>query len=80
MLFASGIEDESLSLISAKAEGPNNHVYPLAVEAVRKVPGFDWLTEVIVLLPSSVDSSGDFGFTLTYRGRVGNKAVLALVQ
>jgi aldose sugar dehydrogenase len=80
MLFASGIEDESLSLITAKAEGPNNHIYPLVVESVRKVPGFDWLTEVIVLLPSSVDSPGDFGISLSYRGRVGNKALLRLAQ
>jgi uncharacterized repeat protein (TIGR01451 family) len=78
VIFVSGIDDDSLSPISAKAEGSNNHVYPLVVEDVRRIPGFDWLSQVIVRLPNSVDSSGDFGITLTYRGRIGNKALVEL--
>jgi hypothetical protein len=75
LLFASGIDDNSLSLFSAKAEGPNNLVYALTIEDVRRVPGFDWLSQITVVLPDSVGSPGDFGISLTYRGRRGNRAL-----
>ena len=77
MLFLSGIDDESVSLFSAKAEGPNNHVYPLIVEDVHKVPNFDSLWQVTVQLPASIDSSGD---SVNYRGKNGNRALVGLVQ
>jgi len=80
MLFLTGIDDESLSLFSAKAEGPNNHVYPLIVEDVHKVPNFDWLWQVTVQLPAAIDSSGDFEISVNYRGKNGNRALVGLVQ
>jgi len=80
MLFISGIDDNSLSLFSAKAEGPNNHVYPLIVEDVRKVPNFDSLWQVTVQLPASIDSSGDFGMSISYRGRNSNRALIGFVE
>jgi uncharacterized repeat protein (TIGR01451 family) len=80
MLFLSGIDDESLSLFSAKAEGSNNHVYPLIVEDVHKVPNFDWLWQVTVQLPASIDSSGDFEISVNYRGKNGKRALIELVQ
>ena len=80
LLFVSGIDDQTLSLFSAKAEGPNNHVYPLIVEDVRKVPNFDCLWQVTVQLPAAIDSSGDFGISVTYRGRNGNRVVVGLAQ
>jgi uncharacterized repeat protein (TIGR01451 family) len=80
LLFASGIDDNSLSLFSAKAEGPNNLVYALTVEDVRRVPGFDWLSQITVVLPESVGAPGDFAISLTYRGRRGNRAVASFSQ
>ena len=80
ILFLSGIDDDTLSLFSAKAEGPNNHVYPLIVEDVHKVPGFDWLWQVTVQLPAAIDAPGDFGISVTYRGRSGNRALAGFTQ
>jgi hypothetical protein len=80
LLFASGIDDNSLSLFTAMAEGPNNQVYALTVEDVRRVPGFDWLSQITVVLPESVGSPGDFGISLTYRGRRGNRALASFAQ
>jgi len=80
LLFASGIDDSSLSLFTAKAEGPNNQVYALTIEDVRRVPGFDWLSQITLVLPESVASPGDFGLSLTYRGRRGNRALANFAQ
>jgi uncharacterized repeat protein (TIGR01451 family) len=80
VVFASGIDDDRLSLFSATAEGPNNQTYILIVEDVRRVPDFDWLTQVTVLLPGSIASPGDFGISLTYRGRRGNRALVGFTH
>jgi hypothetical protein len=78
MLFTSGTTDNDLALFSATAIGPNNRVYPLVIEDVRTVPGFDWLSQVLVRLPDSVDSVGDFAIMLNYRGHKGNMTLIKI--
>jgi hypothetical protein len=53
-------------------------VYPLVVEDVRKVPGFDSISQVIVRLPDAINTTGDFGISLTYFGRKGNRAFIKI--
>jgi hypothetical protein len=81
MLFALGIElmpGEDLSALSVQAEDTQNRVYPLVVEDIRKVPNFDWLSQVVVRLPNSIESSGDFRISISFRGASGNKALLTI--
>ncbi|HEY2971031.1 MAG TPA: PQQ-dependent sugar dehydrogenase [Pyrinomonadaceae bacterium] len=83
MLFVSGIDlmpGDNLSLLSVVAEDAQNRVYPLVVEDVRRVPNFEWISQVVVRLPDSIEAPGDFGFTISYHGKAGNKAQLSLVQ
>ena len=83
MLFASGLDlmaGDNLSVLSVRAEDAQNRVYPLLVEDVRKVPNFDWISQVVVRLPNSIEAPGDFGITITYRGRTGNRVLLAISQ
>ena len=61
LLFASGIYDNSLSLFSAKAEGPSNLVYALTVEDVRRVPGSDLALTNKGSLARSVDPPAILG-------------------
>jgi len=81
MLFATGIElmpGENFSAVSVQVEDTQNRVFPLVVEDIRKVPNFDWLSQVVVRLPSSIESSGDFRISISFRGTTGNKALLTI--
>jgi len=82
-LFATGIEltpGEGPSDLTVQAQDSQNRVYPLVVEDVRKVPNFDWLSQIVVRLPDSIESDGDFQISITFRGTVGNKALISMVR
>jgi glucose/arabinose dehydrogenase len=64
---------ENSSALTAQAEDSILMVYPLTVEFVGKVPGYDWLTEIVVKLPESISGNGDLLVNVTLRGRVSNK-------
>ncbi len=83
MLFAVGIElmpGEDPSALSVQVEDTQNRVYPLVVEDVRKVPNYDWLSQVVVRLPESIESPGDFRISISFRGTTGNKALLTIIR
>src|ERR1051325_9209645 len=82
-LFATGIEltpGEGPSDLTVQAQDSQNRVYPLIVEDVRKDPNFDWLSQIVVRLPDSIESDGDFQISITFRGTVGNKALISMVR
>ena len=64
---------ENSSAFTAQAEDSLLMVYPLTVEFAGKVPGFDWLTEIVVLLPQSVSDNGDLLVSITLHGRTSSK-------
>jgi len=83
MLFATGIEltaGEGPSAVMVQAQDSQNRVYPLVVEDVRKVPNLDWLSQIVVRLPDSIDVEGDYQISITFRGTVGNKALISIVR
>ena len=80
MLFASGIDLRPGESISVQIEDLLNRSYPLVVEDVRKVPNFDWLTQIVVKLPDSIELEGDYRISLTFRGTTGNKASISIVR
>ena len=51
-------------------------VYNLPVEYVGKVPGYDWLTSVVVRLDEQVTDVGNLNITLTLRGTPTNTVVI----
>jgi len=63
-----------------QAQDSQNRVYPLLVEDVRKVPNLDWLSQIVVRLPDSIDVEGDFQISITFRGTVGNKALIRMIH
>jgi len=80
-LFALGLEllpGEDVSAVTAQAEDIGHKTYPLKVEYVGKVPGFDWLTQVVIRLPDDFVNAGDFLLSVNLRGAVSNKVVIGI--
>jgi hypothetical protein len=80
VVFASGIDLMPNESITVQIEDVFNRSYPLVVEDVRKVPNFDWVTQIVVKLPASIDSEGDYRISLTLRGTTGNKPSISIVR
>lgn len=80
MIFATGIELTAgdLSAIVVQAQDSQNRVYPLVVEDVRQVSNLDWLSQIVVRLPDSIEVEGDYQISITFRGTTGNKPLISI--
>jgi uncharacterized protein (TIGR03437 family) len=81
MLFALNLElraGEDSSIVTAQAVDAAQKVYPLAVEYVGKVPLFDWLSQVIVKLPTEIAGAGDIVVSINLRGATSNKVLIRI--
>lgn len=67
------LPDENSSALTAQAEDLILMVYPLTVEFVGKVPGFNSITQIVVKLPASISGNGDVLVNVTLHGKVSNK-------
>lgn len=65
---------ENASSVTARLEDASLKSYPLTVEFVGEVPGFDWLTQVIVRLPSDTPAAQTLFVSVSLRGQTSNKA------
>jgi glucose/arabinose dehydrogenase len=75
MLFAMNMElmaEENSSAVTARAEDAALNVYPLTVEFVGKVPGFDWLTQIVVRLPDNTPTGQMLFVSATLREKTTN--------
>jgi uncharacterized protein (TIGR03437 family) len=82
LLFAADVDpaaNGNPSLVTAQAEDAQNRAYPLTVEFVGTVPGQDWLTQVIVILPAELTGAVEVRVHIDVRGTSSNKAPLSLV-
>ena len=80
MLFATGLSDADSSAVTVQLEDSQHHIYPLVVESLSKVPNFDSLTQLVVKLPDSIATEGDFQLTLTFHGVTSNKPLISIVR
>jgi uncharacterized protein (TIGR03437 family) len=60
--------------VTVQAEDAQLLSYPLTVEFVGIVPGFDWLTQVVVRLPENFPTNREFLVGISLRGKTSNKA------
>jgi glucose/arabinose dehydrogenase len=65
---------ETASAVTAQAEDAGMNVFPLVVEDVAKVPGFDWLSQVVVRLPNNTPTGQPIFVSVRLRGQSSNKA------
>ena len=77
MLFVENLDlapGENSSAVTAQAQDAAINVFPLTVEFTGKVPGFDWLTQVVVRLPSNLPAGQPVIVSVTLHGQTSNKA------
>lgn len=76
MLFAKNLDllpGEDISVVRVEAEDATRTRYPLVVEYVGKVPGFDWVSSVIVRLHDNWGDVGDVLIGISLRGASSNR-------
>jgi hypothetical protein len=60
-------QGENLSMISVQAQDAQSRPYTLAPEDLRKVPGFPWMSQLIVRLPPELAGVGEASVTVTFQ-------------
>lgn len=61
-------QGESLSLVTVQAQGQSG-IFNLIPEDLRKVPGFPWMTQLIVRVPAELAGAGETNVTVTFQGQ-----------
>ena len=67
---------EPLSIVTAQAIDQSQIPHNLPVEDLRKVPGFPWLSQLTVILPSDLVVPGQLTVSVTARAKTSNSATL----
>ena len=76
MLFARNVDllpGEDASAVTATAEDATRSRYPLTVEYVGPVPGFEWMSSVVVRLNDNLNDVGDVLIGISLRGLASNR-------
>ena len=76
MLFATGLSlnpGETASAVTADAEDASHLHYPLPVEYVGAVPGYAWMSSVVVQLNDNLGYTGDVLVGITLHGVASNR-------
>ena len=68
--------DGSDTIIYAENSGLGSVLLP--IEHVAKVPGFDWLSQITVVLPDRLANAGDVGVRVVLRGLSSNQARISM--
>jgi uncharacterized repeat protein (TIGR01451 family) len=69
---------ESVDALTADAEDAQNRHYDLRVESVTPVPGFEWMSQVVVRLSDNLGDVGDVLVRLNLHGKSSRRARVAI--
>lgn len=81
MLFAMNLAlqpGEDLSAIRAEAEDGTHRRYELKVEALRPVPGQEWISQLTLRLNDEIGNVGDVRIGIVYRGIQSNRVLVGI--
>lgn len=81
MLFAMNLNllaGENYSAVSADAEDANRRLYPLTVEYVGRVPGYEWMSSIVVRLHDEMPEAGDVLVRINLHGVASNRVRIAI--
>lgn len=81
MLFAKNLDllpGEDASAVTAEAEDAAHTIYPLRVEFAGKMPGFDWLSGIVVRLDDNLGDVGDVLVGIRLRGVASNRVRIGI--
>jgi hypothetical protein len=73
-------ESDPLSDVLVRAENSALGTVSLPIEHIAKVPFFDWLTQIQVVLPDSLGNAGDVWVSISLRGTATNHARLRIQE
>lgn len=68
---------ENFSSVSVQAEEAGGAIHTLPVEYVGEVPGFEWLTQVVVRLPPPLAGAGTLQVSITH-GNTSNQGSIVI--
>ena len=80
-LFASGLtllNGETASAVTAEAEDGNHVRYPLTVEYVGTVSGYNWMTAIVIRLHDNLGDVGDVLVGITLHGATSNRVRIGI--
>lgn len=69
---------DDASAVTVQLVDSQNRTYSAPVEFIGPVPSLDWLTEIIVPLPTNLPASGDVSVTITFRNQTSNQALITI--
>lgn len=78
-LFATNLilaANENPSSVTVQAQDSGGLVYELPIEDLRVVPGFEWLTQVVVRLPDSLAHAGTVQINIIHNGTSNSAPIL----
>jgi glucose/arabinose dehydrogenase len=81
MLFAMNMDllpGDNTSAVTVRAEDAALNIFPLTVEFVGKVPGFDQFTQIVVRLPDNTPAGQSLFVSATFRGLTTNKVTIRI--
>lgn len=64
--------------LTATAEDSRGQIHPLVVEFAADIPGFDWLTQIVVKLNPSITFPDDVKIKITYLGTPSNTVTVSV--
>ena len=71
---------ETYSIVTAQAEDAQGGNYPLEVEFIGKLPGYDWLTQIVIRVPDQWNGAGDRLVMISLAGVNNNQALVTIRQ
>jgi hypothetical protein len=80
-VFATGLtllNGETASAVTAEAEDGNHVRYPLTVEYVGTVSGYNWMTAVVIRLHDNLGDVGDVLVGITLHGATSNRVRIGI--
>jgi hypothetical protein len=66
------------SLVAAQADDGKGHTFPLAVEWIGRLPGFDWITVVIAKLPDDLLGANQAVISVTAHNQSSNQVSVSI--
>ena len=81
ILFASNLnllQGDTAASVTADAEDGNHIHYPLTVEYIGSVPGFNWMTAITVRLNDNLGDVGDVLVGINLHGAISNRVRLGI--
>lgn len=72
------IPNEPVAPPVVEAEDINHNVFVLPIEYIGKVPGADWLTQIVVRLPDTLTTGADLQVSVSFRGNRSNKGAVSV--